>query len=299
MILDDPEKRRAFRRQLSEIGLSEVRYRLDAEKYSKQKIPIIKQWIADVESGATIEDDLFNVIDRLNALKNRFVHGGNFTGLFLRTVDQASYEQLFIEAKTLINERLGPSNDYSARLIEIHRETGSGFVGGPSLACVTETVEIIRGAVKQMQRKPTPSPVRAAETSGNGPYVDPSRLDDIRSVSSSRWDFARLAQMCAELNAAYENQAYISVTMLVRAIIDHVPPIFGKTKFAEVANHHGGRSFQASMKNLDVSIRKIGDAYLHEQIRSKETLPSAVQVDVRRELDVLLAEIVRLVAAMP
>jgi len=100
--------------------------------------------------------------------------------------------------------------------------------------------------------------------------------------------------MCLELNIAYESRSYISVAMLVRGIIDHVPPVFKKANFREVANCHGGQSFKDSMKHLDKSMRKIGDAYLHEQIRQKESVPSAVQVDVRRELDLLLAEVIRL-----
>jgi hypothetical protein len=165
-------------------------------------------------------------------------------------------------------------------------------VGGPSLACVKETVEIIRGALKQMRRRPPGAPGNRA-ASQSDPYVDPSRLAEIRSVSSNSWDFKRLAQMCDELNAAYENKNYISVAMLVRAIIDHVPPVFNKTNFREVANNYGGHSFKGSMKHLNESMRKIGDSYLHQQIRKKESLPSAVQVDVRRDLDVLLAEVVR------
>ena len=83
--------------------------------------------------------------------------------------------------------------------------------------------------------------------------------------------------------------------MLVRGVIDHVPPVFGKPNFEQVASSHGGQSFKGSMQHLEKSMRKIGDAYLHGQIRNKESLPSAVQVDVRRDLDVLLAEVIRLV----
>jgi hypothetical protein len=83
--------------------------------------------------------------------------------------------------------------------------------------------------------------------------------------------------------------------MLTRAILDHVPPIFGSTKFGEVANNYAGaKSFKESMLNLENSSRKISDQYLHVQVRTKETLPTVRQVDFSNDLDVLLAEIVRI-----
>jgi len=81
--------------------------------------------------------------------------------------------------------------------------------------------------------------------------------------------------------------------MLVRAIADHIPPIFEKSTFTEVANNHGSKSFKESMKNLDNSSRKISDSHLHTQIRKKEVLPNSNQVDFSNDLDVLLGEIYR------
>ena len=294
MELDDPEKRRAFRKRLSEFGLEEVQYRLGAGKYSKANAAVVRQWIADVKSGATITDDLTELVTQFEALKERFVEGGSMTGLFLRTEDQAAFEGLFLQAKSLTDEALGDPNDYSLKLVAAYNEGVGGFAGGPSFSLVTQVAEIVRGVIVQVRRRPPSTIATAGATPTKDPYVDPSRLKDISEVHVTNWDFRRLARMCIELNTAYENGNYISVAMLVRGIIDHVPPVFGKTSFAEVANNHGGRSFKGSMRQLDESMRRIADAYLHEQIRPKESLPSAVQVDVRRDLDVLLAEVVRL-----
>jgi hypothetical protein len=90
------------------------------------------------------------------------------------------------------------------------------------------------------------------------------------------------------------HHCYLSTAMLIRAIIDHVPPIFEKNSFTEVVNNYGGKSFKDSMKNLENSSRKIADAYLHTQIRNKEVLPNSNQVDFSNDLDVLLAEIFRI-----
>jgi hypothetical protein len=87
----------------------------------------------------------------------------------------------------------------------------------------------------------------------------------------------------------------MSIAMLVRAIVDHVPPILGQSSFSRVANNYGasGQSFSKSMKHLDTALRNVADAHLHQQIRKSETLPTAPQVDFRASLDVLLSEIVR------
>jgi hypothetical protein len=79
---------------------------------------------------------------------------------------------------------------------------------------------------------------------------------------------------------------------LVRAITDHIPPIFGKGSFREVASSHGGRSFKESMEYLDRGLRKIADNQLHSPIRHKESLPTAQQVHFSPMLDVLLGEII-------
>ena len=86
----------------------------------------------------------------------------------------------------------------------------------------------------------------------------------------------------------------MATAMLIRSIADHIPPVFGFKTFAEVANNYAGaQSFRASMKNLDNSLRNIADAHLHVHIRRSETLPTEAQVPFQADLDVLLAEIVR------
>jgi hypothetical protein len=47
--------------------------------------------------------------------------------------------------------------------------------------------------------------------------------------------------------------------MLTRAILDHVPPVFGVNTFAEVAINHGGRSLKEAMSHLENGSRKIAD----------------------------------------
>ncbi|MFA4851034.1 MAG: hypothetical protein WC599_00760 [Bacteroidales bacterium] len=128
----------------------------------------------------------------------------------------------------------------------------------------------------------------------NTTYVDHSRIIELKKIQSKDFDLTRLIQQCEELNDASLRGNPYSVILLVRAIIDHVPPIFGKKNFQEVANNYGAKSFKESMDRLDNSSRKIADIGLHQQIRKKETLPNKTQVNFSNDLDVLLAEIVRI-----
>lgn len=127
----------------------------------------------------------------------------------------------------------------------------------------------------------------------NKDYVAQSRIEEIRNLKG-RYDYSKLIQLLTELNKAYENEMYYSVGCLIRAIIDHVPPIFGCKCFNEVANNYqGSKSFKESMKSLNENMRKITDSYLHTHIREKEVAPVKQQVEARSPLDFLLSEIVR------
>jgi hypothetical protein len=125
-------------------------------------------------------------------------------------------------------------------------------------------------------------------------YVDEVRIADLRQLGDARFDLSKLISICEELNLTYRSQCYHSVAALNRAVLDHVPPIFDCKTFAEVANNYdGGKSFKDCMLRLEGAARKIADAHLHTRIRSTESVPTRVQVNFSNEIDVLLAEVVR------
>jgi len=134
------------------------------------------------------------------------------------------------------------------------------------------------------------APARAAAPA----YVDQGRIDTL-TRKSGPFDMRRLVKLCEELNSAWAAGAFHAVAMLVRATLDHVPPLFSQPNFgAVVAHYSGARSFKDAMKHLDGQSRAIADGHLHSQIRARESLPTANQVDFRAGIDVLLAEIDRI-----
>jgi hypothetical protein len=127
------------------------------------------------------------------------------------------------------------------------------------------------------------------------PYIHQDRIDEIAEIAQAKFDTKKLLRLLDELNTAHSQGCYFTVGILVRAIMDHLPPIFGCRNFSEIANNYSGTmSFKKSMGRLDQSLRHLADSYLHIQIRRLESLPNHNQVDFRSEVDLLLGEAARL-----
>ena len=231
-----------------------------------------------------VEDELITIDKALAELEFRIIDDG-VLGSHLSSRDEASFKRLRIEAKTILDLALGRANNFS---LNLHFSPSASS----SLAAVQECRGLIQGAVNHIRRGAAiatqPSSLSKAQ------FVDLSRLAALRAAKSPQWDLTRLIRLCEELNVAYSNDCFMSVAMLVRTILDHVPPLLGKQNFADVANNYTGpSSFKKSMQNLQLSLRDIADAHLHVPIRQKEVLPTGQQVDFHKDLDVLLGEIVR------
>lgn len=126
-------------------------------------------------------------------------------------------------------------------------------------------------------------------------YIAINRINELIDLESGNFDLTKLIQLLHEINVSNSNQMFLSIALQVRAIIDHVPPVFNCRNFQEVANNYrGSKSFKRSMQNLQNSLRNVADSYLHTQIRRSEVLPTANQVNFKTDLDVLLSEIVRI-----
>lgn len=125
-------------------------------------------------------------------------------------------------------------------------------------------------------------------------YVSDQRIDELLNLESSQFDFSKLIALCKEININYRSKNYYSIAMLIRAIMDHIPPIFEKNTFNEVANNSSSKSLKKNFIHLQSSMRNIADGFLHQGIRTKEVQPSETQIDFKADLDTLLSEIVRI-----
>lgn len=134
----------------------------------------------------------------------------------------------------------------------------------------------------------------AGHLSAEEHFVDPDRLAALAASLSPAYDLTRLITLCQELNVCWAGGAYYAVAMLTRALIDHIPPIFGKTSFGEVVDNVSfPRSTKEALRHLDESARNTADQHLHLIITSHEMPPSRTQVDCRGYLDTLITEVVK------
>ncbi len=158
-----------------------------------------------------------------------------------------------------------------------------------------------KGRIIDFQENPLPEKELAEPAKSGDPYVHPTRLVELRAIPSSQFDLSRLIRLCEELNVCYANECFMAVTMLVRTILDHVPPIFQFHTFDEVVNNYGGggKSFKETMQRLDGFARPIASGQLHQRIRGQEALPNRIQVAFSAPLDLLLGEIVRILKSQP
>jgi len=245
------------------------------------------------------EVEIQRLVDEIKPLERKFSKGS--WGYFLNTDDQATFKGVILEIISITREALGPINDYTSELIRIKTELDNGMMGGPSLNDFKQTLSVANAAMRQINRKNhrvvggVRIPVASKQRKPVELYVDSSRIAELKQLKSDQFDFARLIQLCDELNSCIETRSYHAIAMLVRSILDHVPPIFGCKKFSEVANNYAGTSsFKLAMGHLHNALRKIADSHLHTNIRKSEALPNKTQVDFRQSLDQLLQEVVRL-----
>jgi hypothetical protein len=125
--------------------------------------------------------------------------------------------------------------------------------------------------------------------------VDEGRIQELKNTPSGTYDLRKLVRLCEELNVCYSNESYFAVAMLARAVLDHVPPLFGLRTFAEVVSSYAwGRSRRDAMDHVENSTRKVADLHLHSVATRHELLPNQAQVNFGPTLDVLLGEIVKL-----
>lgn len=213
-----------------------------------------------------------------------------------RPLDSSELSELMrlgLEAKQVLSAALGNFNDFSNQIQSELNNIQFGFLPKPNADTAQRIHSFIRGGANQIHRKAA-HPSKALATEPLRLFVSPSRIAELRALPKGTWDLQKLIRLAEELNLANKEQCHMATAMLVRAIADHVPPIFGHANFEQVANNlQVTKSTKLSFQRLQGSLRNIADAHLHSHIRKQEVLPTAQQVDFRQDLDVLLAEVVR------
>ena len=116
-------------------------------------------------------------------------------------------------------------------------------------------------------------------------YVSASVVAALEAAAAvSSWNCDKLHQLVNELNQNFADRNIYSAHAMLRAILDHVPPILACSSFRIVANSYPwGQTDKKYMKRL-LEFRDQADDALHRQISSKpdlldlDDMPSSVGV---------------------
>ena len=108
--------------------------------------------------------------------------------------------------------------------------------------------------------------------------IEPSLMTKLEEVESSSMDVASLVRMCREINSSYSHGNILATALLMRTVLNHVPPVFGQETFEQVMAN-SGKSLKDSFGHLENGLRKVADFHAHRKITSSESYPSAAQVE--------------------
>jgi hypothetical protein len=119
-------------------------------------------------------------------------------------------------------------------------------------------------------------------------YFSNERIDELKQVKCD-FDLSKLIKILEETNISYKSGWYLWTSSLLRMLLDHIPPIFWKNTFNEIANNYPfSRSDKNNILHLLGWLRNIADWNLHGQITTKEILPTKQSLEFRADFDVLL-----------
>jgi hypothetical protein len=206
-----------------------------------------------------------------------------------QTAVTAGYHHLVVQLKRLAGPILPPAVASQLNAVDVEiNNIYSAYEAKAELDALRLDIEAALERLDDDGDPPVPG--------GGLTVIADSRVAELRALASAQFDFKKLVRLCEEINTAYDQKCYYATAMLTRGLLDHVPPIFGKTTFSEVANNYadGGKSFREAMHHLENVAREVANVHLHTRIRKSETLPVAQQVNFSAHLDVLLSEIVRI-----
>jgi len=135
-------------------------------------------------------------------------------------------------------------------------------------------------------------PEYGASIASNSSFINLEVLGELKAIDNPQLDTKKLVKLCEELNDSYARANYISSALLIRAVLNHVPPVFEATNFNEIVSQ-SGRSIKAILKRLNEEARPIADLHTHILMRNKESLPSKYQIEpYKASFEVLIQEVI-------
>lgn len=130
-----------------------------------------------------------------------------------------------------------------------------------------------------------------------GPYVELALLDELeQAAAGTKWQVHKLIALCQGLNDAYKaGNSYVCAAM-IRAVMDHIPPVFGQSDFKQVASQHTFTMKQTDKAHAQflVNSKSIGDDVMHRRIGPSVPVITMDDIPTPIRLNAILREMVTL-----
>lgn len=143
----------------------------------------------------------------------------------------------------------------------------------------------IAGAARPARRP------RQAGLHGPRTYIDARVTASIQALTDThRFDHTKLLELMAELDDNVARGNAYAAHALLRAVLDHIPPMLGCTSFTAVANNYPWTRTDKGYVHRLLDFRIQADDVLHRQISSRSDLLSLEDMPPRACVNRLLQE---------
>ena len=217
--------------------------------------------------------------------------GGKYGPLreFLDGCAGGRVQMRFAEVENLVGQLPGSARSHRAwwangDLVQARAWREAGW-HVESVDQAAQTVAFARGTAGHARRE-----MRGWSTR-SGPYVDGGIAAAVTARAAALgFDAGKLARLVEELNDNCSRGNAYAAHALLRAVLDHVPPLLGCADFTAVANNHSwGRTDKNYARRL-LDFRLQADDALHRQISAKTGLLSMDDMPPRVWVNRILQE---------
>ena len=185
-----------------------------------------------------------------------------------QTAVTAGFRHLLVQLKRLGAPLL--SEPEKQRLMSLEVEINNIYSVYEANAEVAALLYDIEDALKHYDSSSIPVP-----TSSN--IIHWTVVERLQDVHSGRFDIAFLVRLCEEINSCFAHGNIVATALMMRTVLNYVPPVFGHNNFKEVAAH-SKRSHRDNFVHLENGLRKIADSLGHGTIANSSVYPSTSQV---------------------
>lgn len=199
-----------------------------------------------------------------------------------QTAVTVGYRHLVVQFKRLVSPIL--PEDAASRLNAIDVEVDNLYSAFDANAELDALLPDIEDALELLDE----AGMRAG---ANLWIINPDLIGRLAKMESNRVDVASLVRMCREVNSSHAHGNVLATVLVMRTILNHVPPVFGYEAFGQVVANVG-KSLKESFDHLEKGLRKVADFHTHRKMTAAEFYPSVAQVEpFKPQFEVLLQQV--------